>query len=126
MAQGRYADAEKLQRQTLDIRRRVLGKEHPDTLSSMNNLANVLSDEAKYAEAERLLREALPTMRHVLGETHEDTLSGMNNLVAVLGLLVVGIRMRCCLLTFFSIIMIASWLVLEAPTGSRAQSGAPT
>ena len=38
--EGRYAEAEKLHRETLDIRRRVLGPEHPDTLMSMNNLAN--------------------------------------------------------------------------------------
>ena len=40
--EGHYAEAEKLYRETLDIRRRVLGPEHPDTLWSTNNLAVVL------------------------------------------------------------------------------------
>ena len=31
-SEGQYAEAEKLVRETLDIRRRVLGPEHPDTL----------------------------------------------------------------------------------------------
>ena len=43
-SEGHYAEAEKLYRETLDMRRRVLGPEHPDTLSSMNNLANVLDE----------------------------------------------------------------------------------
>ena len=40
-AQGKYEEAEQLHRQTLALTE-VLGKEHPDTLGSMNNLAKVL------------------------------------------------------------------------------------
>jgi hypothetical protein len=32
--------AEPLYRRTLELRKRILGEEHPHTLSSMNNLAN--------------------------------------------------------------------------------------
>ena len=73
--QGRYAEAEKLQRETLDIRRRVLGPEHPDTLASVHNLAIVLYDEGRYTEAERLDRETLDIRRGVLGPEHPDTLA---------------------------------------------------
>ena len=41
-AQGDLAGARKLQEETLAIRRRVLGPEHPATLTSMNNLAETL------------------------------------------------------------------------------------
>jgi hypothetical protein len=34
------------------MRETVLGKEHPSTLTSMNNMATVLSDQGKYKEAE--------------------------------------------------------------------------
>ena len=37
--QGRYAEAEPLYLATLETRKRVLGDEHPHTLSSMNDLA---------------------------------------------------------------------------------------
>jgi hypothetical protein len=37
----------------------VLGKEDPDTLISMNNLALVLSDQGKYEQAEEMLRREL-------------------------------------------------------------------
>jgi len=32
--QGKYEEAEQMQRQTLDPREKVLGEEHPDTLAS--------------------------------------------------------------------------------------------
>ena len=38
-AQGKYPQAEALDSQALEIQRRVLGPEHPDTLESMSNLA---------------------------------------------------------------------------------------
>ncbi|KAJ4176776.1 hypothetical protein NW767_015336 [Fusarium falciforme] len=37
----------------------VLGKEHPDTLDSMDNLAEALRNQGKYEEAEQMHRQAL-------------------------------------------------------------------
>jgi hypothetical protein len=34
----------------------VLGRDHPDTLASMNNLATSLRQQGKYAEAEAMYR----------------------------------------------------------------------
>jgi Tetratricopeptide repeat len=61
--EGRYPEAEKLQRETLEIRRRVLGPEHPDTLASMNLLAGILLYEGHEVEAEKLERETLAIRR---------------------------------------------------------------
>jgi len=44
---------------TLKGRTNVLGKEHPDTLTSMNNLALLLQSQGKYDAAEPLYRETL-------------------------------------------------------------------
>ncbi|MCP4707218.1 MAG: tetratricopeptide repeat protein, partial [Planctomycetes bacterium] len=41
--QERYDQAESLNIKTLEVRRRVLGEEHPDTLRSMNSLAWMLA-----------------------------------------------------------------------------------
>jgi tetratricopeptide (TPR) repeat protein len=80
----RYAEAEKLERKTLDIRRRVLGPEHPDTLTSMDSLALFLrSSELRKAEAETLYRETLDIRRRVLGPEHPDTLTSMLGLANV-------------------------------------------
>jgi len=41
-----------MQRQALGLSEKVLGKEHPSTLTSMNNLSLMLRDQDKYDEAE--------------------------------------------------------------------------
>jgi hypothetical protein len=56
------------------MRRRVLGEEHPNTLTSANNLAATLIRQAKHAEAERILQSALDASRCVLGNAHPQTL----------------------------------------------------
>jgi hypothetical protein len=53
--QGKHAEAERIEREVLGARRRVLGEEHPSTLMSANNLAMSLADQRKDAEAEEML-----------------------------------------------------------------------
>ena len=55
--------------------RRVLGEEHPDTLTSANNLGVSLLKQKQYAEAEELLQAALEASRRVLGSAHPNTLA---------------------------------------------------
>ncbi|RKK34469.1 hypothetical protein BFJ67_g13747 [Fusarium oxysporum f. sp. cepae] len=47
-----------MHRETLEVREKVLGKEHPYTLNSMNNLATVLEKMGEYEEAEKMHRKA--------------------------------------------------------------------
>ena len=69
-----------MHRQTLELREKVLGVEHPDTLMSMNNLAMVLQAQGKYEAAEEMHRQTLELREKVLGPEHPDTLTSMNNL----------------------------------------------
>jgi hypothetical protein len=48
-----------MHRQALGLSETVVGKEHPDTLMSMSNLANVQSDQVRYEQAEEMHRQAL-------------------------------------------------------------------
>lgn len=50
--------------ETLELKEKVLGRENPSTLSSMNNLALVLNSQGKYKEAEQI-RRALIKMGNV-------------------------------------------------------------
>ncbi len=68
----------------LDIRKRVLGKSHIDTLASMSNLGRLYWGQGRYAEAEALFSETMEIRRTVLGEDHPDTLDSMARLAAVL------------------------------------------
>ena len=50
--QGKYGTAEERLRRALELRKKVLGPKHPDTLTGMSNLALVLRSQGKYEEAE--------------------------------------------------------------------------
>jgi tetratricopeptide (TPR) repeat protein len=82
--QGKYEQAEEMQRQALGLQETVLGKEHPGTLRSMNNLATILRDQGKYEQAEEMQCQALRLQETVLGKEHPQTLMSMNNLAMVL------------------------------------------
>jgi serine/threonine protein kinase len=58
---GRYTDAEPHLARALRIRRELFGEEHPDSLSSMAQFAELLRDQTKLAEAESLFRKVLET-----------------------------------------------------------------
>ena len=81
---GLYSHAQSLLTRAVDIRRRVLGPQNPDTLTSMNGLGRNLMRQARYPEAEKLDRETLDIQRRVLGPEHPDTLRSMNNLAMLL------------------------------------------
>jgi uncharacterized protein YpmB len=53
-SEGQLKEAEELKAQVLDIRKRVLGLEHPDTLTSMANLASTYSAQGQWKKAEEL------------------------------------------------------------------------
>jgi hypothetical protein len=72
-----------MQRQS-DVRRSlvagretVLGRERPDTLTSVSQLATVLSSQGRYDEAEAMHRQTLATREKVLGREHPDTLTSV-------------------------------------------------
>jgi eukaryotic-like serine/threonine-protein kinase len=57
-----------------------LGADHPDTLTSMNNLARGYQEDGKKDLALPLFQETLNLRRARLGDDHRDTLTSMNNL----------------------------------------------
>ena len=61
-------------------RRRVLGEDHPDTLTSATDLVNDLRNLGEYQDARELDEHTLARRRRVLGEDHPDTLTSASNL----------------------------------------------
>ncbi len=82
---GAYAAAQPLLEQSLATRRRLLGSDHPQTLTAANELANLLWFQDRFAEAEPLFREVVETRARVLGETHPDTLRANYDLASLFG-----------------------------------------
>ena len=79
-AAGRYQQAIPLAQRALAIREKVLGPEHPDTATSLNNLAGLYRDTGAYTKAEPLYSRALAIREKVLGPEHPDTATSLNNL----------------------------------------------
>jgi len=80
LGSGDAAGALPLFRRALESRERLLGPEHPDTLTSVNNLAHCLNALGDAAGALPLYRRALESKERVLGPEHPNTLSGVSNL----------------------------------------------
>ncbi|UCE60063.1 MAG: tetratricopeptide repeat protein [Phycisphaerales bacterium] len=81
---GRYADAEPQLLSALDIRRNILGEDHPDTLRSMLAVGDLRLMVGRSHEAETLVRIACNRMRQLYGNEHDKTLSCTSVLASVL------------------------------------------
>ena len=66
----------------LAIRLRELGGDHPDTLTSQNNLALAYHSDGRLDEAIPIYEQTLEATRAKLGGDHPDTLTSQNNLAA--------------------------------------------
>jgi hypothetical protein len=82
---GKYDEAQDMHRQVLKSSEKMLGKKHPSTLPTMNNLASVMGRQGKYSEAEEMHRKVPGMKEVVLGKEHPSTLMSINNLESVAG-----------------------------------------
>ncbi len=76
--------ARELGEDTLARRRRVLGEDHPDTLTSADNLVMILGRVGEHRAARELAEDTLARRRRGLGEDHPDTLTSAFILAAAL------------------------------------------
>ena len=66
--------------QALELRKRLLGDNHPYVATSLNNLAGLYKSQGRYDQAEPLLHRALEIYQQVLGDNHPNTLTVCENL----------------------------------------------
>jgi tetratricopeptide (TPR) repeat protein len=79
-AEGKFSDAETLYRRVIELRTRVLGPEHPDTLASRNRLIYALNEEEEHDKAIAEARQVVALREKILGYEHPDTLLSRYNL----------------------------------------------
>ncbi|MBD2115168.1 MULTISPECIES: tetratricopeptide repeat protein [Cyanophyceae] len=77
---GRYSEAIPLAVHVLTITEAQLGPDHPDTATSLNNLAELYRLLGRYEEAEPLYQRALAIREAQLGPNHPNTATSLNNL----------------------------------------------
>ena len=78
--EGKYAEAEPLALQAIEVSLKKNGPDHPNTDTSLNNLAFLYYTQGKYDLAEPLLKRALAIDEKALGPDHPDTGTSLNNL----------------------------------------------
>ena len=83
-SQGRYAEAEPLFRQALDIMERTKGPEHLDVAIILNNLGELYYMQGRYVEAEPLYQRALAIKEKVLGPDDLALATTLENYAALL------------------------------------------
>lgn len=81
--QGEYASALEWYQKALRIRESVLGKDHPDTATTYNNIAGVYYAQGDYASALEWYSKALHVNESILGQNHPDTVTTYNNIATV-------------------------------------------
>ena len=59
-----------LQVVAMEKRKHLLGEEHPDTLTSMGNLASIYNNQGKWKEVEALEVVVIEKRKHLMGEEH--------------------------------------------------------
>lgn len=77
---GLYPQAQSQLQQAIALRSRIQGEQHRDTLTAMNDLAEIFTFEGKYPEARSLDTKVLTLQRRALGDNNPATLATRNNL----------------------------------------------
>lgn len=86
--QGRYSEAVRLADKVLALSENVLGPDHPDVGTSLDNLAALYYAMGDYARAEPLYERSLEIRERALGPDHPDvgqSLNGLANLYSSMG-----------------------------------------
>ena len=81
--EGKYTQAIPLAERELAIREKILGKEHPDVATSLNDLARLYQEQGSYEKAEPLFVRSLAIREKVLGKEHPDVATSLINLAAL-------------------------------------------
>jgi class 3 adenylate cyclase/tetratricopeptide (TPR) repeat protein len=80
---GDYHAAYRLYEPALMIRQTVLGREHPDAISSLQHVAYVLQKMGQYRAARSLYEEVLSMREQTCGPMHLDTATSLNLLAGL-------------------------------------------
>ena len=79
---GLYHLSETINQRLYAQNQKVLGLEHPTTLTSMANLASTYRNQGRWKEAEELEVQVMETSSRVLGLEHPSTLTSMDSLAS--------------------------------------------
>ncbi|KPA19729.1 hypothetical protein MHK_000052 [Candidatus Magnetomorum sp. HK-1] len=80
---GHYSQGIEFAKKAYQYALKNFGETDPDTLTSINNLAELYRSQGRYGEAEPLYKRCLQLKEEVLGPKHPSTLTSINNLAGL-------------------------------------------
>lgn len=83
-SQGRHEEAENIDLQVVENKKKEFGSEHPETLESIASLATTYYEQARWAEAEELDSFVVEARKRSLGPRERLTLTSMSNLATTI------------------------------------------
>jgi tetratricopeptide (TPR) repeat protein len=81
--EGKFREAIPLAEKVVFLTKRAKGEEHPDTATSLNDLAELYEAVGDYTKAEPLYQKALAIRQKVLGPDHPNTATSLENLAVL-------------------------------------------
>ncbi|PQE18243.1 hypothetical protein CJF30_00010977 [Rutstroemia sp. NJR-2017a BBW] len=79
---GKVTEAEEMSVRAMKVRKKILGREHDDTLESIAMAGLVYNLRGRWDAAEELFVQVMETRKKKLGADHPDMLTSMNNLAS--------------------------------------------
>jgi len=80
---GKYNEAIPYAKQVLEIYEKILGKDHPNVATSLNNLAGLYKVIGRYSEAEPLYKRSLEIREKAFGREHPSVAQSLYNLAGL-------------------------------------------
>ncbi len=83
VSRTKYAEAESLQLQSLEITKKLFGDQHPNITNGLNTLAFIYQQKGDFKKAEVMYLEALNRCKQGLGDQHPSLVSYLSNLAGL-------------------------------------------
>ncbi|MFX5983772.1 tetratricopeptide repeat protein, partial [Acinetobacter baumannii] len=78
--QGKYDDAEKIYKRMLASKERSIGRQNPQIVSALSNLAMVYQAQHKFAQSESLYKEVVAICEKSYPPDHPEVVAAIYNL----------------------------------------------
>ena len=78
-----FPQAQRQLERAVELQRKALGEDAPETLESMQSLAQIYREQSQYAQAESLFKHVMQVQRRILGEDNSETLGVIRSLAEV-------------------------------------------
>ena len=78
---GSFEEAEKLYKQSLEVKEKVFGAQHPEVATTLRNLVNLYKANGRFDEAEQLALRDLEINKIFFGQDGDKTVKSREKLI---------------------------------------------